>query len=224
MCSGRPRCAVLYPCNIYSAFVTDTDSSELDQRVRALCAAADYQAATTLILKTLGADVVRVIHGRFRDETSTAEVFSSFAEDLWMAIASFSFRCSVRAWVFTIARNAGSRYLKRDVQRQRQAQPLSQVPELAEQAAVLRSTTLAHLRTTHHDRVHALRNALSEDEQLLLTLRLDRRLEWREIAVVMLGEVDASPQQVTAESARLRKRFQLLKEKLKRLLTHTEER
>lgn len=198
--------------------MTDSDSSELDQKVRALCASSDYQSATTLILKSLGPDVVRVIHGRFRDETSTAEVFSSFAEDLWTAIAGFSFRCSVRAWVFTIARNAGSRYLKRDLQRQRQAQPLSQVPELAEQAAVLRSTTLAHLRTTHHDRVTELRNALSEDEQLLLTLRLDRKLEWREIAVVMLGETDAEPARVTGEAARLRKRFQLLKDKLKRLV------
>ncbi len=200
------------------ATVTPADSTEFDESVHCLCASADYQAATTLILRSLGPDVVRVIHGRFRDETSTAEVFSSFAEDLWAAISAFSFRCSVRAWVFTLARNAGSRYLKRDLKRQRQAQPLSQSPELAQQAALLRSTTLAHLRTTHHDRVTELRNTLSEDEQLLLTLRLDRKLEWREIAVVMLGEADAEPAQVTSEAGRLRKRFQLLKDRLKRLV------
>lgn len=53
-----------------------------------------------------------------------------------------------------------------------------------------------------------------EDDRVLLVLRLDRQLPWEEIAEVMLGEENPTRAALTKESARLRKRFQLLKEKL----------
>jgi RNA polymerase sigma-70 factor (ECF subfamily) len=130
----------------------------------------------------------------------------------------FQFRCSVRAWVFTLARNAGSRYLEREVKKQRAQLPLSGVPELAAPLQSLRTRTLAHLRTENRERVAQIRAQLSEVDQLLLTLRVDRELSFREIALVMLEDVDAADGTVTREEARLRKRFQLVKDKLRRLL------
>ena len=198
--------------------MSQTRPSELDQRVQALCTVADHRAAATLLIGALGGDVMRVLHARFRDETVTGEVFSRFAEDMWSGLPSFAFRCSVRAWLFMLARNAGNRYLAREVRRERRQVPLSAAGPLAGELERVRTATLAHLRTSNRTRVAELRAQLSEEEQLLLTLRVDRELEWREIAVVMLGEPEASDDDLTREAARLRKRFQIVKEKLRRLL------
>ena len=56
-----------------------------------------------------------------------------------------------------------------------------------------------------------LRATLDEDEQTLLTLRVDRRLSWAEVAQVMAEDGAAPP-----EEPALRKRFERLKEKLAR--------
>jgi RNA polymerase sigma-70 factor (ECF subfamily) len=198
--------------------VTESGPSQLDQRVRALCEGGDFRAAATEILNDLGGDVLRVLLARFHDDEVSGEVFSRFAENLWVALPSFAFRCSVRAWVFTLARNAGNRYLAREVKKDRLGVPLSQAP-LAGDLERLRTATLAHLRTENRDRVAELRAELSEEDQLVLTLRIDRGLDFREIALVTLGDIDTEQEQVTREAARLRKRVQLVKEKLRRMLT-----
>lgn len=192
--------------------------NELHEQVQTLCDGRDYQAAATLILKELGGDVLRTLHARFRDEQSTADVFSLFCENLWVALPSFQFRCPVRVWVLTLSRNAGHRYLEREQKRARLGVPLSEAPVLA-QAEAIRTATLVHLRTESRDRVRALRASLDEADQLLLTLRIDRGLEFREIALVMLGDIEADPALVEREGARLRKRLQLVKKRLKELLS-----
>ena len=96
--------------------------------------------------------------------------------------------------------------------------PISQAP-VAGELDRIRTATLAHLRTENKDRVAQLRAALSEEDQLVLTLRIDRGLDFREIALVTLGDVEASPEQVTRETARLRKRLQLIKDKLRRMIS-----
>ena len=64
-----------------------------------------------------------------------------------------------------------------------------------------------------------IRDALPAEDRMLLVLRVDKRLEWKELAQVMLGPDDGGGADVTdaaliKESQRLRKRFQILKEKL----------
>jgi RNA polymerase sigma-70 factor, ECF subfamily len=54
------------------------------------------------------------------------------------------------------------------------------------------------------DRLRALRDELKPEDRELLVLRLDRELEWPEIALI-LG----------TDAATLRKRFERLKEKLR---------
>ena len=62
----------------------------------------------------------------------------------------------------------------------------------------------------------ALRETLDPDDRVLLVLRVDRDLQWNEVARVMLGDEAPSDGDLAREAARLRKRFQLLKEDLKR--------
>jgi RNA polymerase sigma-70 factor (ECF subfamily) len=69
----------------------------------------------------------------------------------------------------------------------------------------------AQLPGGRHAALRRLRETLDPDDQTLLSLRLDRELEWEELAVVLSGE--GTP--VTAVA--LRKRFERLKDRLGRL-------
>jgi RNA polymerase sigma-70 factor (ECF subfamily) len=194
------------------------DSALLDERTRSLCEVSDYRAAATLLLTELGPDVLRVTFSRLRDETGAAEVFSEFAENVWKGLPSFEFRCSVRAWAFAVARNATHRYLARDERRRRASVPLSQLPELAVRVEAVRASTLDHLRTTRRDRVSELRSQLGEEDQLILTLHIDQRMSFPEIAYVTLGDTSAPEARVRTETDRVRKRFQLIKARLRKWL------
>lgn len=96
---------------------------------------------------------------------------------------------------------------------------LADAPRLSQVAAAVRSTTEVHQRTTTKDRFSALREHLALDDQMLLILRVDRGLEWPEVARVMLeeGVVDDDPAALRRVSARLRKQVQGVKERLRGL-------
>jgi RNA polymerase sigma-70 factor (ECF subfamily) len=194
------------------------EQNSIDERVRVLCEAGARQAAAELVLQRHGGDVLRILLARFRDEEHASECFARFTEALWLALPDFAFRCSVRAWVFTLARNTAHRYLQRELRRARKTVPLSSAHPLAAQERAVRTETQAHLRTANKERVTALRARLAADDQLLLTLRIDRGLEFAEIAHVMLGDENASEADIRREAARLRKRLSAIKDKLRALL------
>jgi len=190
--------------------------AELEQEVRQRRLDQDVRGAVQRVLEVLGADVVRVIHARFAREEATAEVFSRFAEDLLRGLPQFDFRCPLRAWVFMLARNAGNRYLDRDLRRERRNRPLSDAPELLLAVDALRTKTMPLIDTEREQRLAALRAELREPDQLLLMLRIDRELDFLEMALVFLGDERASEEELAREAARLRKRFQLVKQRLRK--------
>ncbi len=77
---------------------------------------------------------------------------------------------------------------------------------------------MSYLQTQRKTRIAALRQSLSTEDQTLLVLRVDKQLDWTDLARVMRADDDAGPPPSQAtlkrEAARLRKRFQLIKEKL----------
>ena len=79
------------------------------------------------------------------------------------------------------------------------------------------ATPLASARFAHVDShaISALRRNLSQDARELLVLRVDRGLEWSDIALVLLGE-SATPVQVLDEAKRLEKRFRSIRDELAR--------
>jgi RNA polymerase sigma-70 factor (ECF subfamily) len=187
----------------------------LELRIRTLCQSQDFRVAASELLRALGPDVARFIHARFQDEDQSAEVFARFAEDLWLGLPKLRFECSLRAWLFILARNAGHRYLARDLRKHKAWVPLSQAPEIALYAAEIRSTALSSFTTPRAQRMAQLRAELSLEDQELLTLRIDREFEFAEIARITLGSPNPDAARVARESARLRKRFQALKERLR---------
>ena len=66
---------------------------------------------------------------------------------------------------------------------------------------------------------YTLRASLDVEDQELLMLRVDRSLPWDALVVVLRGEDEAplSADEQKRQTARLRKRFQLLKDKLREL-------
>ena len=80
------------------------------------------------------------------------------------------------------------------------------MPEVAALVAAARSSTEVWLRTEVKTAVQRLRERLDPDDQTLLVLRIDRRLDWRDVARVMeTGE------------ATLRKRYERLKRRLREM-------
>jgi len=89
---------------------------------------------------------------------------------------------------------------------------------LSELAESVRSETVSYLKTEVKDRVQRLRESLSSDEQMLLALRVGRNLAWLDLARVLRDdERPPSNDELAREAAKLRKRFQAIKDKLRQL-------
>jgi RNA polymerase sigma-70 factor (ECF subfamily) len=61
-----------------------------------------------------------------------------------------------------------------------------------------------------------IRRELDDDDQILLVLRVDRNLAWRDIAIVLLGE-SARFDEIARKAATLRKQFERVKDRLRSL-------
>ena len=93
--------------------------------------------------------------------------------------------------------------------------PIERCPAILEMAEQIRSQTLSYLRTERRSRFAELRDAFPPDDRALLMLGIERKLAWKDCARAM-HEEDAPLDDVilTLEAARLRKRFQLVKDRL----------
>ena len=191
---------------------------ESEHDIRRAFDTGDLQAAARLTFERYGREVSSFLRARLRGEDHGQEAFAMFAEDLWSGIANFGWRCSMRCWVYVLARNAANRYAKSPERRRDRNLPLSQHPSLLARQETLRSPTEPHRDTTVKQRMRALRERLDPDDQTLLILHVDRALTWPEIALVLHD--DASPLEGADHSraaARLRKRFERVKAEFRRL-------
>ena len=92
---------------------------------------------------------------------------------------------------------------------------MSRAGRLSELVERVRSATQIHQRTEVKDRVRALREQLDPDDQMLLILRVDRGMAWRDLAIAMAGDADLDDTAIDREAARLRKAFERVKTELK---------
>lgn len=182
------------------------DESDL----RARCAAGDHDGALTAAVARYGAELFGFLVGLAGDHDRAGDAFSAMWERAWSGLPRFRWESSLRAWLYTIARNEFLRATQRD----RRNLPLSLAPAVAEAVAAVRTATAPHQRTEVKDAFARVREALSPDDHMLLGLRLDRRLPWNEIALIM---GDGDPTHVARDAALLRKRYQRLKDRLAEL-------
>jgi RNA polymerase sigma-70 factor, ECF subfamily len=184
---------------------------DLEEQMTALLGAGDLRSAATLCVEAYGPEVLGFLVTFVRNEDDASDAFAQACEDLWRGLGRFERRCPLRTWFYTLARHAASR-----VRRSPQRRPGRQITlkEAADVAERVRSRTLPHLRTDMKDRFAVIRDALEEDDRALLVLRVDRGLSWNDIARVYSPE-GASASTLARVAARLRKRFQSVKDEIR---------
>jgi RNA polymerase sigma-70 factor (ECF subfamily) len=179
----------------------------------------DFSSSATAAIELYGPEVLGFLIAILKDEAVGSDVFSQYCEDLWTGLPTFRWECTFRTWAYTLARNAARRHLrsphlKRNTRLSRDA--------LAEVADKVRTSTISYLRSEVKQGVQRLREALDEEDQALLILRVDRNLPWNDVARIMLDEADheggsASAAVIARKAAALRKRFERVKDHLKDL-------
>jgi RNA polymerase sigma-70 factor (ECF subfamily) len=189
----------------------------IEVRVVAALDDGDHEGAVTLVVREYGPEVLRFIMALHRDQHDAGEVFSMFAEALWSSLPRFERRSSVRTFAYAIARRSSLRYRRDRKRRDARHLPLPDDSALSILQRRVRTETLSWMRTERRSRLKALRDALPPEDQVLLMLRVDRQLSWEDLArVIREGEEEPlSDDLLKRECARLRKRFQLLKDRLR---------
>jgi RNA polymerase sigma-70 factor (ECF subfamily) len=204
---------------VWIGLVRGVDRLRLEQDVRALSKRGDHVAAATLALGGYGPEILGFLIAVHQNEADASEAFSEFSEVVWRKLPAFTWEATLRTWAYAVARNV-SRALHRNASRRGRRAGAAGDSVLEGIAQAVRSETLTYLRTEMKTRLQALRDQLPEEDRMLVVLRVDRGLEWNELARV-LGEAEGdTPIYETAlarEAARLRKRFQLVKDKLREL-------
>jgi RNA polymerase sigma-70 factor (ECF subfamily) len=186
-----------------------------DEAIRALLAARDVDGATTAAIRSYGGEVFGFLLALDTgDEAGASEDFSLFCEHLWKGLPTFAWKSSLRTWLYAVARNASRARRRAARRRGRRFVGLSSCPAAVEAAERVRTETLSCLRTARQKQIADLRRTLPDDDQTLLILRVDRELSWIDLARVFLGDEVAGEEALQRESARLRKRFQIVKRRL----------
>jgi RNA polymerase sigma-70 factor, ECF subfamily len=183
-----------------------------DERVRGLLASGDVARAATETLRSYGPEVLGYLDGSLRSRHDADEVFGATCERIWKALTGFEWRCTLRTWVYTVARHELWRFLKGE--RRRNLGRVSPA-ELDGVVVAVRTETDSAFRTEKRNKLQMLRDELSVEDRELLILRVDRALSWEDIALASLLKSDEpSAEEIHREAARLRKRFQLVRQRL----------
>ena len=184
--------------------------SQFDERVRALLAARETGEAATLALRELGPEVLGFLSGVLGDADAD-EVYSAWSERLWRSLKGFEGRCSLRTWMYVLARREISRFRKGARRHAEGRVPLSELADVLPAHSRTRST----IATEKQRQLTALRDELPIEDRTLLILRVDRKLSFDEIALAFSDNPEAFAEvDRRREAARLRKRFQLVRQRL----------
>jgi RNA polymerase sigma-70 factor, ECF subfamily len=186
--------------------------AELEAELSALLKQRELARAATLALEGYGSEIFSLIASLYDTESDAAEVFSIFCERLWRGLPGFAGRSSFRTWAYIIARNAATSFRE---QRAAKREELVTSSAFEETALRVRTSTWSRLRAQALDRFQRLREMLPPDDQMLLILRVERELDWKDLARAMAGDDALDGDALRRETARLRKRFQLVKERLR---------
>lgn len=177
----------------------------IDARIHRLLLDGHVRDAAGLVVREFGPAIYGLLQALFRKQPDLADdAFSCFAENLVRGVGSFRGESSVRTWSYCIARNAAVSVARDGWRRLGRRLATREAERLAEEVR----TRSALREERKADALAPLRDALDPDEQLLLTLRLDERLPWDDVAEILSSGGDL----VTAIA--VRRRYTRIKERL----------
>jgi RNA polymerase sigma-70 factor (ECF subfamily) len=186
----------------------------LEAEIRKRFDARDLEGAATVAIRGFGPEIYGFIASVQRSDADAADVFAQFCEEVWKGLPRFAWQCSFRTWAYTIARRTAFHFLRSPIRRVDRNVPLSRASAVARLEAEAHSVTATFLKTAVKDKVARIREQLDPDDRLLLALRVDKQLGWNDVARVFLEDDAPSLDTLKRESARLRKRFELVKAKI----------
>lgn len=177
--------------------------ASVEQELAALLLEGAIEQAATLAIRRYGPEIFGYLVNTMNDASAADEIYAQFIEDLWRGIQTFRPNAQVRTWAYVIARSARARYC-RGVFRRREQRLLTEQQERLKADTI----NLSKLRETPpEEKLLRVRAQLSAEDRELLTLRLDRQLQWDEIARIIDINVPAA-----------RQRYRRIKKKIRVLL------
>ncbi|MFK7987165.1 MAG: RNA polymerase sigma factor [Sandaracinaceae bacterium] len=156
-----------------------------------------------------GPELLGFLAAMLRDEEAARDVFADVSEALVRDIGRFEERASYRTWAYSVARHAALNRLRQRSPRRLDTARMNALP------ASPRSSTRPYLKTENKERLARLRAELNPASQALLTLRIDRAMSWTEIAEVLAEAPLDDEVARRREAAKVRKRFERLKARLR---------
>jgi RNA polymerase sigma-70 factor, ECF subfamily len=187
-----------------------------ERRLLELLRGGLVDTAATEAIRMYGPEIYTLLVSIHRSAQDADDAFSLFCEKLWKGLAGFEGRSSFRTWAYTVAWSAASQV--RTQKAARRHEWLATDSQIAAAARAVRTDTISRMRGERTSRLRELRQTLPVDDQLLLVLRVERELDWKDLARVMSPDTDLDDAALARESARLRKRFQSVKEHLRALI------
>jgi RNA polymerase sigma-70 factor (ECF subfamily) len=190
------------------------DHAAFDARLREALEAGNLSEGATKALEAYGEEIYSLLAALHRDHVEAGEVFSLFCEHLWKGLPGFAWRSSFRTWVYTIAWNASARFRSKERSRREVLVSEAEFRRLAER---VRTSTHSRQVREQRDRLRELRESLPLEDQTILILRVERELDWRDLVRVLHPGAELDDAALDREAARLRKRYQAIKERLREL-------
>jgi DNA-directed RNA polymerase specialized sigma24 family protein len=167
-----------------------TSFHAFERAIRASLREGDTPGAVRAALDVYGPEIFGFLCGVLVDPDSAARLYADVVQRITTEVEEFQWRCSLRTWMYWIAR--------RELQ-DRRHRGVSNRPPSTEQPPPVATESRRLIGTV------ALRGRLKEEDREILILRVDRRFGWRELAITGLGDGAAAPD-VARESLRLRDR------------------
>lgn len=174
-----------------------------EARVLEAARRGDAHEAADVCFRAYGAELhgwLVALYGRPEAE----EIYGNFAEALCHAMAGFRGDASARTFSYAVARNVARRHLRDRARKRQLLTPLSHHPSALDRAGDTPEPAAP---------VELLEELALADRELVI-LRVDRGFSFREIACLRLG-TGAGGTALVREEARLRKRFQLVRDRLR---------
>jgi len=194
----------------------DAKRRALEQAIRSRWEGRDFEGAAEVAIRGYGHEIGNFLVALHRrDEDGAAETFSLFAEGVWRGLPGFAWHCSFRTWAYAVARRSSLRSRRDARRRAARQEALPEGSALSRLVQEVQRDVTTSARSERRSRLLELREALPPEDQALLMLRVDRELSWNDLAHALSDEALLEGEALVREAARLRKRFQTVKERLR---------
>jgi len=176
----------------------------LEERVRALLSTGAHERAATEAIRELGPRALRYVRMIVRGEADAEDAFSLWAEGVWKGLPGFRGEAPLLAWALRLAHHSALAVVGQPWRRR--ARPFVS-GEASRLAKSIRTATAVRL-DRQREQLERLTARLTPADRALLSLRIDQRLSWEDIAEVLSSETGAlSPRGVAKRYERVKARL-----------------